>query len=178
MIKAVHVCNSTFNLRNNFITLCEGSKHGIKEDDAVISQMGVVGIVKKVSENFSIVMSLLHSQTAISCSILRNVREGANSVGVLVWKETSPKICNLEAIPKHLKVIKGDTIITSGYSTIFPKGVMVGKVKNVELQQGSNSYNIDVELFNDPSAWDAVYILRNKLGQEQKELEKSVITNE
>jgi rod shape-determining protein MreC len=178
LIKAVQICNSTFTLKNNFITLCQGSKDGIKEDDGVISQAGVVGIVKRVSENFSVVMSLLHSQTAISCSILRNVRSGTNSSGILVWKDTDPKICNLEAIPKHLKVFKGDTIVTSGYSTIFPKGIMVGKVKNVVLVQGSNSYTIDVELFNDPSAWDAVYIVRNKLGEEQKELEKSVIPNE
>jgi rod shape-determining protein MreC len=178
IIKATQICNSTFTLRNNFITLCQGSKDGIKVDDGVISQTGLVGVVKRVSDNFAVVMSLLHSQTNISCSILSNVRSGINSSGILVWKGSNPKICNLEAIPKHLKVIQGDTIITSGYSTIFPKGIMVGKVKNVSLTQGSNSYTIDVELFNDPSAWDAIYIVRNKLGEEQKAIESEEVENE
>jgi rod shape-determining protein MreC len=178
IIQATQICNSTFTKRNNFITLCQGSKDGVKLDDGVISQTGLVGVVKRVSENRAVVMSLLHSQTNISCSILSNVRSGINSSGILVWKGLNPKICNLEAIPKHLKVIQGDTIITSGYSTIFPKGIMVGKVKNVSLTQGSNSYTIDVELFNDPSAWDAIYIVRNKLGEEQKAIESEEVENE
>jgi rod shape-determining protein MreC len=178
IIQATQICNSTFTARNNFVTLCQGSKDGIKVDDGVITQTGLVGVVKRVSENRAVVMSLLHSQTNISCSILSNVRSGINSSGILVWKGSNPKICNLEAIPKHLKVIQGDTIITSGYSTIFPKGIMVGKVKNVSLAQGSNSYTIDVELFNDPSAWDAIYIVRNKLGEEQKALESEEVENE
>ncbi len=178
MLQGVGICNSTFNLRNNYLTLCQGAKAGVKEDDGLISQNGIVGIVKKVSDNFSVAMSILHSQTNISCSILRNVRKGTNSAGVLVWKGNNPKICNLEAIPKHLNVFENDTIITSGYSTIFPKGLLVGKVKEVTLVKGSNTYTIDVELFNDPSAWDAVYIVRNQLGKEQMEIEKSVIKNE
>jgi rod shape-determining protein MreC len=178
LIQGVDICNSTFNQRNNYLTLCQGSINGLKEDDGVISKNGIVGIIKKVGEKFSIVMSILHSQTSISCSILRNVRKGTNSSGVLIWKGGNPKICYLEAIPKHLNVFENDTIITSGYSTIFPKGLQVGKVKEVTLEKGSNTYTIEVELFNDPSSWDAIYIIRNRLGNEQKELEKSVIKDE
>lgn len=177
-LQAVNICNSTFNLKDNYLTLCEGAKDGIQEDAGVVSQNGIVGIVRKVSDNFSIVMSVLHSQTNISCSILRNVRKGINSTGVLTWKSFNPKVCNLEAIPKHLTILQGDTVITSGYSTVFPKGIMVGKVKNVVLETGSNSFKIDVELFNDPSSWDAVYIIKNKLGEEQKNLEASILKNE
>jgi rod shape-determining protein MreC len=178
LIQGVNVCNSTFHLRDNYITLCEGSKQGIKEDDGVISQNGIVGIVKKVSENRSIVMSVLHSQTTISCSILRHQKSGKNSSGILKWKSNDPKICNLEAIPKHLAVLQNDTVVTSGYSSIFPKSVFVGKVKSVTLEKGNNTYTIEVELFNDPSAWDAIYIVRNKFGDEQRSLENSVKTNE
>ncbi len=177
-LQAVNICNSTFNLKDNYITLCQGSNQGVIEDAGVVSQNGIVGIVRKVSKNFSIVMSLLHSQSNISCTIKRNLRQGITSTGVLTWKSSNPKICTLESIPKHLTVLQGDTIITSGYSTIFPKGLMVGKIKNVTLAKGSNSYSIDVELFNDPAAWDAIYLIKNKLGEEQKTLENSIIRNE
>jgi rod shape-determining protein MreC len=177
-LQAVDICNSTFNLKDNYITLCKGSNQGITEDAGIISQNGIVGIVKKVSANFSIVMSILHSQSNISCTIKRNLRKGISSTGVLTWKSNDPKICNLESIPKHLIVLQGDTIITSGYSTVFPRGLLVGKVKNVTLDKGSNSYSIDVELFNDPTTWDALYMIKNKLGSEQKTLENSILINE
>ena len=168
---AVDVCNSTFNLTDNFLTLCSGSNIGLNEDMGVITKKGIVGIIKKVSKNLSIVMSLLNSQSSISCAIKRN-----NSTGVLKWKSNNPKILHLESIPKHHTVIEGDTVVTSGYSTIFPKGLMVGKVKSVVLEAGNNSYTILVELFNDPSAWDAMYVIRNKLGEEQRLLEASITT--
>jgi rod shape-determining protein MreC len=177
-LMAVNICNSSFTQKDNFITLCEGLRDGVVEDAGVISQNGIVGIVRRVSDHFSIVMSILHSQSNISCSILSSKRKGTNSTGVLKWNSYNPKICNLESIPKHLVVLQGDTVITSGYSTVFPKGIMVGKVKNVTLEKGSNSYSIDVELFNDPSSWNAIYIIKNKLGEEQKKLETSTAKNE
>ncbi|MBK8701590.1 MAG: rod shape-determining protein MreC [Saprospiraceae bacterium] len=170
---AVEICNSTFNLRDNYLTLCKGSSDGIVPDMGVVSQNGIVGIVKKVSPNFSIVMSILHSQSTISCLIKRN-----NSNGTLTWKSTNPKLLNLEAVPKHKSVFVGDTVITSGYSTIFPKGIMVGKVKSVVLEAGNNSYTIEVDLFNDPSAWDATYVIFNNLAGEQRGLEASITENE
>lgn len=168
-IQGVQICNSTFHLIDNHITLCQGTKQGIAKDMGVVSQNGLVGIVKKTSENFSIVMSILHSQTSISCGIKRN-----KSTGTLVWKSGYPKIMNLESIPKHLNVVQGDTVITSGYSTIFPKGIMVGRVKTVTLEAGNNTFTIEVELFNDPAAWDAVYVIRNEFGEEQRLLEASI----
>jgi rod shape-determining protein MreC len=172
---SANICNSTFHLTDNYITLCEGSKEGITTDMGVISLNGIVGIVKRVSDNRSLVMSILHSQTNISCAIKRKDK---NIIGILNWKSSDPKIMNLESVPKHHTVIEGDTVITSGYSTIFPKGITVGKVKRVALEKGSNSYTIDVELFNDPSSWDVVYVIKNKLGAEQKALEASTIINE
>ncbi len=178
ILEAVDICNNTFNLKDNYITLCQGSRQGVTEDAGVVSQNGIVGVVRKVSPNFSIVMSLLHSQSNISCTIKRNLRKGISSTGVLTWKSNDPKICSLESIPKHLIVLQGDTVITSGYSTVFPRGLLVGKVKNVTLAKGSNSYAIDVELFNDPATWDAIYLIKNKLGEEQKKLENSMLINE
>ena len=170
-----NICNSTIHLTDNYITLCEGSKQGIEADMGVITLNGIVGIVKRVSENRSLVMSLLHSQTNISCAIKRKDK---SIIGILNWKTSDPKIMNLESVPKHHTVLEGDTVITSGYSTIFPKGLMVGKVKRVSLEKGSNSYTIDVDLFNDPSSWDVVYVVKNKIGEEQKKLEATIIESE
>ena len=172
---SANICNSTIHLTDNYITLCEGSRQGITPDMGVITQNGLVGIVKRVSENRSLVMSVLHSQTNISCAIRKKDK---TIIGILNWKSSDPKILNLESVPKHQTVIEGDTVITSGYSTIFPKGILVGKVRRVTLEKGSNSYTIEVELFNDPSSWDVLYVIKNKLSDEQKKLEASMITDE
>lgn len=78
---------------------------------------------------------------------------------------------NLLDIPKHISVLEGDTVSTSGYSTIFPKGLLVGTVREVTLPSGSNSYKIAVELFADPVTMNTAYVILNKFSQEQKTLE-------
>ncbi len=164
------VCNSTIHLRNNHITLCKGYREGIRNDMGVISShKGLVGIVRNVSENFAHVISLLHSQTIISCSI-RN-RKGHGS---LVWKTMDPLRMTLESIPKHEKISIGDTVITSGFSTMFPRGILVGKIEKFVVKPGSNSYDITVKLFNDLTNIRYAYVIQNRFGEEQAKLEKEV----
>lgn len=160
------ICNSTYTLRNNNLTLCQGSLSGIEKDMGVITDNGLVGIVRNVSPNYSRVMSILHSQSLIDCSIKRN-----NAHGTLIWNGRNSRILNLIDIPKHISVLQGDTIITSGYSTIFPKGILVGKIKEVTLANGSNSYDISVELFNDPVTLNTAFVVRNKQAAEQLAIE-------
>ncbi|MCB0646875.1 MAG: rod shape-determining protein MreC [Saprospiraceae bacterium] len=164
------ICNSTYTLRNNNLTLCQGSKDGIEPDMGVITDKGLVGIVRNVSPNFSRVMSILHSQSIIDCAIKRN-----NAHGSLIWDGNNPRILNLVDIPKHISVLEGDTVLTSGYSTIFPKGLLVGTVKSVTLPNGSNSYNIGVELFSDPVTLNTAYVIVNKYSKEQITLESEII---
>ncbi len=158
------ICNATFHLKNNYLTLCAGKKHGIEKNMGVITQNGVLGQITSVSEHYSKVMSILHSQSRISAGIKRN-----NAYGSLKWNGHSPLELSLEAIPKHVDVQLGDTIITSGFSTIFPKGIEIGTISKVE--KGNNNYKIKVELFNDPTKWDVTYVVVNHLANEQKELE-------
>jgi rod shape-determining protein MreC len=160
------ICNSTINLRNNYITLCKGHNSGIEKDMGVISVNGIVGIVKETSDNFALVIPILSGQSNISCSIKK-----VNAFGSLVWNGYYTKILNLEAIPRHVQIAVGDTIVTSGYSTVFPKNLPVGKISSFSVEEGSYEYNIEVELFNDPSALDVVYVINNTLAKEQKELE-------
>jgi rod shape-determining protein MreC len=164
------ICNSTLNLRNNHFTLCKGSREGIRKDMGVISShQGIVGIVRNVSPNFAHVMSLLHSQTKISCAIKN--RKGHGS---LVWKNTDPMRMTMESIPKHEKIAVGDTVITSGYSTLFPRGILIGKIEKYTVPAGNNSYEITVRLFNDLNNVRYVYVIQNRFGEEQSKLEREV----
>jgi rod shape-determining protein MreC len=163
----VSICNSTYSLRNNNLTLCNGSNLGILVDQGVISENGVIGIVRNVSPNYSRVMSILHSQSVIDCALRKT---GAH--GSLIWDGSNPKIMNLTDIPKHIIVTKGDTVETSGFSTIFPKGILVGKVREVTLDKGSNIFDIKVDLFHDPTVAKYGYVINNKKAEEQRQIEK------
>lgn len=165
------ICNSTVNLRNNHVTLCKGSREGIRPDMGVISSSkGIIGIVRNVSDNFAHVMTILHSQTRISCAI--KSRKGHGS---LVWKSLDPLRMTLEAVPKHESVAIGDTVITSGYSTMFPRGILVGRIETFKINPGSNNYEITVKLFNDLTNIRYAYVVQNRFGAEQLTLEKEVV---
>jgi rod shape-determining protein MreC len=165
-----NIINSTINLTNNHFTLNKGSRHGVQADMGVIaSHKGLLGVVRNVSENFAHVISLLHSQTKISCAI-----KGRKGHGTLMWKNMDPLRMNLESIPKHEFIAVGDTVITSGYSTMFPKGLLVGKVEKFVIPSGSNSYSITVKLFNDLTNAQYAYVIQNIFGAEQLLLEKEV----
>ncbi len=165
-----YVCNSSIHLSNNHLTLCKGSREGIRPDMGVIaSHKGIIGIVRNVSENFSHVISILHSQTKISCSI-----KGRSGHGSLLWTSPDPQRMTLTSIPKHETVMKGDTVITSGYSTIFPKGILVGIVEKVENQAGRNSHFITVKLFNDMAGTNYAYVVSNRFASERLQLENEV----
>ncbi len=164
------ICNSTINLRNNHITLCKGSREGIKPDMGVISSSkGIIGIVRNSSLNFAHVMTLLNSQIKISCSI--KSRKGHGS---LVWKDSDPLRMTLESVPKHEIIAVGDTVITSGFSTMFPRGILVGKIEKFIMVPGNNNYNITVKLFNDLTNVKYAYVVQNRYGSEQLMLEKEV----
>lgn len=164
------VINKTIHKRNNYFTFDKGSRFGVKSGMGVISpNKGIVGIVRNVSTNFSHVISILNSQTKISCSI-----KNRSGFGTLVWKNMDSERMSLLGVPKHEKVVIGDTIITSGYSTIFPKGILVGTVEKFSVIPGENSFDISVILFNKLSQLDYAYIIQNRFAEEQTRLEKEV----
>lgn len=160
------VVNNSTNRRSNYLTLNVGSKQGIKADMAVISSSGVVGIIKDVSENFCSAMSLLHKDTKISSKIKK---EG--SFGPLYWEGEDFRYATLGDIPTHVRLIKGDTIITSAYSSIFPEGISVGTVDSFEKKSGEYFYTVKVKLSTEFKKLDYVYIIKNIEKQEQDQLE-------
>ena len=150
------VINNSIVGSNNLLTVDKGSKAGVKPHMGVIGRSGIVGIVRNVGTNYSSVMSVLHSQTRISASIKRS-----GYFGSLIWKdENNPQYMQLEAIPKHASIEKGDTVQTSGYS-IFPEGIIIGIVEDRIIDPGDNFYKIKVKLINDLSRVKHAYIVKD-----------------
>jgi rod shape-determining protein MreC len=165
------VIKNSINHRNNYITINKGSNDGIMKDMAVISpQNGVVGFIQDVSANFSTIRSLLNKETLISVIIKKN-----NAFGSLVWGDGNFNIkkAYVKEIPNHYKINLTDTIITSGAGG-FPKGIAVGRVSNTQITTGDSFMTLEIDLFNDFSTLQYVYIIKDRLALEQKLLEAKI----
>lgn len=172
---AAVVVNNSINRPNNFITINRGSKDGIRANTGVVNGTGdgIVGIVRKVSRNYAVVMSILHKDTRISAKIKND-----NYFGVLTWDGNETMYLNLEALPKHAPIAKGDTIVTSGYSTIFPEGVIVGRVDTFFIEGGSNFYTARVRLSADMANIQHVHVVDDLFRDEREQLEEEVKQDE
>lgn len=166
------VVNNSTNKQYNYITLNKGSMHNIKPEMAVISNNGIVGIVKGVSEKYTTVLSVLNRKFKTSAKIKKN-----GYYGSLEWQGHNYKQAVLKEIPHHVDISVGDTIITSGYSAIFPEGILIGFASDFELVEG-NFYQIKVNLSTDFKNLSYVYVIENKLKDDQLEIETSTLKNE
>jgi len=161
------VINSSYTNHNNFLTLDKGTEDGIHADMGIISSFGVVGIITSASEKYSVALSVLHRDARISAGI-----RGSNYHGGIIWEGTNPNEVKLVDVPKHAVFEKGDTIQTTGYSTYFPAEIMIGKITDFDLESGSNFYDIDVELSNDLTNIQYVYVVNHLQQEEIKQLEE------
>ena len=159
--------NSSSNKRENYVTLDKGALNGVRAGMGVVSANGVIGTVKNVSTNFCSVMSVLHEKNAVSAKIKKS-----GYIGSLVWELGDYRVAALKDIPNHVQLEIGDTIITSGYSLVYPEGVLIGKIKEFELPEGNNFYNIKVELSVDYKKLSHVFIVKSWMKEEQRQLEK------
>ncbi|MBS0000806.1 MAG: rod shape-determining protein MreC [Cyclobacteriaceae bacterium] len=160
------VINNSFRFTNNYITVDKGRSAGIEPEMGVISSGGIVGQVKMVSGKYSTIFSLLHSEMFVSSMIER--------LGVFCtakWQGNNPALANLLYVPRHVNVQEGDRIVTSGYNSIFPPGIPVGVVENVEIEGNETFYNIEIRLANDFSRISYVYLISNKHKLEKDSLE-------
>jgi rod shape-determining protein MreC len=165
-ILAEVISNST-NLPNNYLTLDAGTEQGIAEGMGVISPSGIVGIVVKVSEHYSVVMSLLHKKTLVSAMFKKS-----GTFGTLSWDDKMDyRFASLTQIPMSEKVKSGDTIVTSGFSSIFPKGIMVGMVDSYKEIPEQYFYNIRVKLSVDFKNLKYVYVVSDLKKIEKTNLE-------
>lgn len=154
------VIYNSVNKQYNYIIVDRGKKQGVYNEMAVITDQGVVGIVSATSNNFATVLPVLNRDFRISAKIKRN-----NFFGVLEWEGLSPEVAALREIPIHVDVHEGDTIVTSGYSAIFPEGIDIGVVKSVTPTDG-NFYDIFVHLSTNYLNLVHVYLIRNYFKEE------------
>lgn len=164
-----NIIKNSINQHHNYIVLDKGAKDGVTEHSGLVTENGVVGIVRKVSKHYSVAMSMLHREIKISARL-----KNKQYFGPLVWKGTNIHVFNLEDITKDAVVANGDTVETSGYSAIFPPGIPLGVVEKMRLEPGSNFFTIEVRSFIDIGNIQHAYIVRNILKQEQEQLEQAV----
>ena len=167
----VRVISKTVTKRNNYFMLNKGSSSGIEKDMGIIAPNGVVGVVVKTTENFSLVMSVLHQDSKLN---VRNER--TKTTGTLVWDGHHYAIGQIIDMPSSIAVKKGDTIVTSGFSRNFPEGIPVGRVKSYTKDKGTGFYNINIEFFTDYNKLDYVYAIKNFFKIEQDRLLQGIDT--
>lgn len=160
------VVNNSVNQQHNFLTLNKGRRDGVKPDMGVIANGQVVGLVTNVSENFSRVISILNSRWKISAKIKRN-----DYFGSLSWDGKDYRRVQLNEMPYHVPVQNGDTVVTTGYSSSFPEGLVIGTISDFSIGTGSNFYKIEVMLAADFKNLVIVGLVENKQLYEINQLE-------
>lgn len=168
-VSAKVIANST-NLYKNFITINKGSADGILPGMAAISNDGAIGKVKSVSENYSVLISLLNVDEQISCVIKRT-----NHFGSVRWDGLHQRYSSLLFIPRHAIPVVGDSVITSGYNAVFPEGIMVGVIRKANLQEETNFWDIQIELSQDFGRLSFVDVIKSRLKNEKDSLEHITI---
>ena len=160
------VINNSVNKQYNFITIDKGKKHGIEAEMAVVCDQGIVGQVKAVSDNFSSVVSVLNRQSFPPAKILRT-----GEFGYIEWPGRNYRNVVLKEIPYHAEVFMGDSIVTSGYSAIYPEGFLIGKVTESRITEGRFK-ELTVELSTNFKRLNHVMVVKNLYREEQIILEK------
>ena len=162
------IINNSTQLDHNFLTINKGRSNGVEAGMGVISANGVVGKVMSVSDNFSTVSSLLNTDVFVAAVITRT-----RSFGSIHWDGRDALTTKLMYVPSHIVLEKGDTVVTSGFNSIFPENIMIGYIEDYSLQTDS-FYDIDISLFNDFSTLSYVYVVRNPRREERINLENEI----
>lgn len=159
------VINNSLVHPQNYITINRGAADGITPEMGVVDQNGVVGIVDVVGPYASRVISLLNSDLRLSCKV-----KGSDAFGSLVWDGKSPQYAVLEELPRHVPFAPGDTIVTSGYSVVFPEGIPVGTIVEQHRDADDNFYSLKIRLTTDFATLSTVHLIENFQKQELEEL--------
>lgn len=159
------IIKNSYASTNNVLLINKGKKDSIQQDFGVITSKGILGIVDETSNKYATVLSILNSNIKISAQL-----KNTNHFGSLVWDTKEPNMVQLTEISKIAPLKPSDTIITSGRSIIFPKGIPVGTIESFKLDDAENFYTIQVNLFNDMTNIEHVYIIENTDKEEINEL--------
>lgn len=161
-----HVINNSVARPRNYITIEKGANDGVQPEMGVVDQNGVVGIVNVVGPHTARIISILNPDLRLSCKV-----KGSDAFGSLVWNGKSPDEALLEELPRHVVFNVGDTIVTSGYSVVFPEGIPVGTVITQDKDDDDNFYTLHVRLLTDFTTLSTVRVIENAFRDEIKSIE-------
>ncbi len=162
--ESAKVVQMTTDQLHNYLTINRGEKDAIRSKQGVRNEDGVVGIVRTVGRNYSVVMPIINTQANLSCRFAKN-----GYVGTLIWDGKDCRFAQLADVSTHMVVNPGDTIVTSGLSPVFPVGIPVGIVENSTLKEGASYYTIRVRLHTNFKRLKYVEVVQNA---DQNELEE------
>ena len=163
------VVNNTTQFANNYITIDKGSDDGIRPGMGVISPTGVVGKVRICNPHFSVITSILHSGFYVSSALTKAVE-----IGTARWDGVDPHLIKLNDISLTKPVSKGDSVVTSERNSTFPPGILVGYVRTIGVQPNQVFHDITLNLATNFSNLSYVYVIENRLKNDQEQLEKQV----
>lgn len=167
-----NVINNSITRLDNYITIDKGEADGIRPEMGVVNGNGVVGIVYLTSPHYAVIISVLNSKSSISCKIKKS-----DYFGVLRWKGGDSQYAFLMDVPRHSEFTLGDTIITSGHSAVFPEGIPVGVVDDMEDSHDGLSYLLRVKLFTNFASLNDVRVISFLRKEEMMNLENSIHAN-
>lgn len=156
------VVSNTVHKKDNLMTINKGEADGVRKDMGVVSGHGVVGIVYMAGRHYSVVIPALSSQSSISCKIERR-----GYFGYLHWEGGYSNLAYVDDIPRHARFKLYERVVTSGYSSVFPEGVAVGKILHVYNSSDGVSYRLQVQLYTDFANLRDVYVVDNSAMREQ-----------
>lgn len=156
-----HVISNSLNRVNNYILIDKGRLDGVDVDMGVICDNGVVGKVVNVSNHYASVMSLLNASSITSVRFASN-----QSIASVIWNSDGYRFSTVKDIPAHLKIDKGDTLVTSGYSNSFPPGILVGTIEEATFDERSDFNAAKMRFSTDFSTLQYVYVVKNNFKAE------------
>jgi rod shape-determining protein MreC len=163
------VISNAVNSQQNYLMLQRGSLQGVAPNMAVVGPDGVIGTVVNVSNNMSVVMSMLHRQTKIVA-----VLKKGSGFGEVTWDGQDPRFVTLSKVPQTVTVAKGDTVVTSQFSDKYPPGHLIGYVETVEEDKATSTYNLKVRTATNFHAVQHAFVVKNLQKAEMDELEKTL----
>lgn len=167
------VINNSVTREINYLTINRGSKYGIKPNMGVVGPSGVVGVVRNVSENYATVISLLSASKSAAFGFSARLFT-SREMGTVIWDGKDGGHAIMKDVPKSAKIKAGDTVVTSGFSALFPENIHIGYIESYSLaDKSSTAYTIRLKLATNFFNLQYVYVIDNLLKDEQKKLEDS-----
>ena len=151
------VTSNTITKANNYIVIDKGEADGVRSEMGVVGGGGIVGIVYLTGKHYSLVIPILNSKSSISCRI-----RGHNFFGYLSWNGGHPLVAYLNDVPRYARFKVGDYVETSGYSSVFPPGLFVGKILSIEDSRDGMSFSVKVNLATEFAKLRDVCVVSNR----------------